>query len=262
MKYCLLFLVVLFMSCGAPQQKDETSLQDRVIPPPPDGMVLIRGGTFTMGSDTGDETPAHTVWVDPFYLDKSEVTNRQYREFIDSTGHPAPPYFRDRDLNKPDQPVVGISYDDAVAYAGWAGKRLPTEAEWEYAARGGLSDKKHPWGDDEPFTRCNYAPIHRGGKEADGYEYTAPVGTYAPNGYGLYDMAGNVWEWCRDYYDSLYYGVSPDSNPAGPDSGYTRVLRGGSWLSINPKHLTCSSRLELRPFVKDRYYGFRCAKTP
>lgn len=248
-------MIVSVVSCGTPESRDEPTVEERTLPPPPDGMVLIPGGAFTMTADSGDTTPSHTIHIDAFYLDKAEVTNRMYRKFIDSTGHPAPPYSRDRDFNGPDQPVVGVSYDDARAYAGWAGKRLPTEAEWEYAARGGLRDKLHPWGDDEPFGRCNYAPIHRGGKDADGYEYTAPVGRYAPNGYGLYDMAGNVWEWCQDYYDSLYCGVSRDS-------GYTRVLRGGSWLSINPKHLTCSSRLELRPFVKDRYYGFRCAKTP
>jgi len=263
MKYCYsLLLTVLVISCGSPEQKDASVTHEHTIPPPPDGMAFIPGGSFVMGSDTGDEAPTHRVWVDAFYLDKHEVTNQDYKEFIDSTGHPAPPFFKERDLNQPDQPVVGVSYYDAVSYAHWAGKRLPTEAEWEYAARGGLPGKKHPWGDDDPFTRCNYAPIHRGGKEADGHACSAPVGSYAPNGFVLYDMAGNVWEWCQDFYDSLYYRVSPDSNPSGPDSGYVRVLRGGSWLSIKPKHLTCSSRLELRPFVKDRYYGFRCAKTP
>jgi sulfatase modifying factor 1 len=123
-----------------------------------------------------------------------------------------------------------------------------------------MTGKRYPWGDDISAKNCNYVPP--GGKEADGYEYTAPVGKYPTNAYGLYDMAGNAWEWCQDFYSTTYYSISPDSNPAGPDSGYTRVVRGGSYLSINPKYLTCASRLELKPFVQDRYYGFRCAKSP
>jgi len=221
---------------------------------------MIPGGSFTMGSDSAGERPKHKVWVDTFFLDKCEVTNRQYKEFIKATGHPQPPFFRDSILGLPDHPVVGVSYSDAQSFAYWAGKRLPTEAEWEYAARGGLKGKDFPWGNEPPAGRCNFAP--HGDKEADGYAFTSPVGRFAANKYGLYDMAGNAWEWCQDFYDTLYYRASPETNPAGPDSGYTRVLRGGSWLSINPKHLKCSSRLELKPYVLDRYYGFRCAKTP
>jgi formylglycine-generating enzyme required for sulfatase activity len=259
----ILLFVCIVLQCGAPEKKEEPQIiEEKPIAPPPAGMVLIPGGYYTMGSDSINECPKHRVYVQAFYLDKCEVTNRQYKIFVDSTGHPAPLSFRDPDLNKPDQPVVGVSYFDAMAYAQWAGKRLPTEAEWERAARGGLEDKAFPWGNEDPFTRCNYAPVKKGGKDADGYEYSAPVGRFTPNNYGIYDMAGNVWEWCYDLYDSSYYSVSPDSNPMGPDSGYPHVLRGGSWLSIFPKYLTCSSRLELRPFIKDRYYGFRCAKTP
>jgi len=223
-------------------------------------MVLIPGGYFTMGGDSADESPKHKVWVEPFFIDKNEVTNKQYKAFVDATNHPKPPYFTDRDLNKPDQPVVGVGYYDVLSYALWKGMRLPTEAEWERACRGGLEGKSYPWGDEPPSGRCNFAP--NGQKEKDGYGFTAPVGSFAPNNYGLYDMAGNVWEWCSDFYDKTYYTRSPEKNPAGPDSGYSRVLRGGSWLSLNPKHLHSSSRLELRPFVQDRYYGFRCAKTP
>ena len=219
---------------------------------------MIPGGYFIMGSDSSDERPRHKIWIDTFYIDKYEVTNRQYNEFVKATGHPRSLFFRDTSLNKPSQPVVGVDCYDALSYAKWAGKRLPTEAEWERAARGGLEGKEYPWGDESPFTRCNYAPD--GEKEIDGYAFSAPVGRFAANGYGLYDMAGNVWEWCTDFYDSLYYGTSPDKNPAGPDSGYTMVLRGGSWLSLNPKHLRCSSRLELKPYIQDRYYGFRCVK--
>ncbi len=250
------FILMLLLFCSKPKSNVKT---EKPIIPCPEGMVMIPGGYFIMGSDSSGECPKHKVWIDTFYMDKYEVTNRQYMEFVNTTGHPKPPFIKDTFLNKPEQPVVGISYFDALCYAIWVGKRLPTEAEWEYAARGGLVDKEFPWGDESPFRRCNYAP--EGHLEADGYKYTAPVGRFLPNNYGLYDMAGNVWEWCQDFYDTNYYRISPEKNPTGPDSGYTRVLRGGSWLSINPKHLRCSSRLELKPFVRDRYYGFRCAKS-
>jgi formylglycine-generating enzyme required for sulfatase activity len=259
-KLILMAIIIVFaaLSCGKPEEPvSETPEPVDIVPP--EGMVLIPAGYFTMGEDSGKAAPKHKVWIDAFFMDKYEVTNRQYRTFIEATGHPKPPWLKDRDLNKLDQPVVGISYDDALAYAHWAGKRLPTEAEWEYAARGGLENNEFPWGNDAVEKRCNYSPMPR---EKDGYEYTAPVGKYAPNNYGLYDMAGNVWEWCHDFYSLDYYRVSPERNPPGPDSGYTRVLRGGSWLSISAKYLKCSARMELKPFVQDRYYGFRCAKTP
>lgn len=257
----LVFFIGLTACSGKEKSKSTAADSVRIIGPPPAGMVLIPGGYFNMGSvDSTNEKPVHQVWIDTFYLDAHEVTNRQYREFIKATGHPPPPFLKDSILGRPDHPVVGVSYDDACAYAFWAGKRLPTEAEWEYAARGGLKDKIFPWGNDPPDGRCNFAP--HGKKELDGWAFTAPVGRFKPNAFGLYDVAGNVWEWCSDFYDSTYYQRSPERNPTGPDSGYTRVLRGGSWLSINPKHLKCSSRLELKPFIRDRYYGFRCAKTP
>ena len=252
-------IALIFLNCGKPEEPTPQVTEELVFIPP-QGMVLIPAGYFTMGSDSGTASPKHKIWIDAFFIDKHEVTNRQYREFIEATGHPKPPFFRDRDLNKPDQPVVGVSYYDALTYTQWKRKRLPTEAEWEYAARGGLEGKQFPWGDEAVAKRCNYAP--KPFREKDGYDYSAPVGKYAPNNYGLYDVAGNVWEWCQDFYDQEYYKISPEKNPTGPDSGYTRVLRGGSWLSINPKYLKCSSRMELKPFVQDRYYGFRCAKTP
>ncbi len=250
----ILCLADLSVMCGKPKTEEKQIIKK--IKPPPEGMVLIPGGYFTMGSDSTGENPKHRVWVDTFYMDKYEVTNKQYLEFVKATGHPKPPFIKDTFLNKPDQPVVGVSYFDALCYAKWAGKRLPTEAEWEYGARGGFVDKEFPWGDDTPFKKCNYAP--EGNMEADGYKYTAPVGRFKPNNFGLYDMSGNVWEWCVDFYDTLYYRMSPEKNPAGPDSGYLRVVRGGSWLSINPRHLRCASRMGLKPFVQDRYYGFRC----
>jgi sulfatase modifying factor 1 len=263
MKSQTVFLVSLFMLLGCGGKTETPDLppsEPAQIGPPPEGMVLVPGGTFVMGSDEADQQPRHTVYIKAFYMDKYEVTNRKYMNFVKETGHPKPPFYKDDDFNKPDQPVVGVTYYDAMTYAHWAGKRLPTEAEWEYAARGGLENKKYPWGDEISAKICNYVPS--GGKEADGYEYTAPIGKFPPNSYGLYDMAGNAWEWCHDFYSIAYYSVSMDSNPSGPDSGYTRVVRGGSYLSINPKYLTCASRLELKPFVQDRYYGFRCVQSP
>jgi len=253
--------VVFLTVCGKPKPEPKAPVEGKEIGPAPRGMALIPGGFFTMGSDSSDEKPKHKVWVDTFYMDKYEVTNREFMIFAKETGHPKPPFWRDSILGLPDHPVVGVSYDDAVAYAHWVGKRLPSEAEWESAARGGLAGKEFPWGNDAPLGKCNFA--WHADKDADGYSETSPVGRFPANGYGLYDMAGNAWEWCDDFYDSLYYRNSPERNPAGPDSGYTRVIRGGSWLSINPvKFLRCSSRMELKPYIRDRYYGFRCAKSP
>ncbi len=254
-KIIYLFILSCVVICG--KQKPIITPENPVIPQP-EGMVLIPGGFFIMGSDSVGENPKHRVWVDTFYMDKFEVTNLQYLRFVKATGHPKPPFINDSTLNKPDQPVVGVSYWDAISYAKWAGKRLPTEAEWEYAARGGLNEKEFPWGDEPPYQKCNYAP--HGNLEADGYKYTAPVGKFPPNNFGLYDMAGNVWEWCNDFYDTTYYKIGPAVNPTGPDSGYQRVLRGGSWLTINVRHLRCAARLGLKPFVQDKYYGFRCVK--
>lgn len=148
----------------------------------------------------------------------------------------AHPFGRDSDLSRlGDHPAVHISHADAQAYCHWAGRRLPTEAEWEVAARGGLHGERYPWGSDLEPTRgwpCNiwqgHFPTHNTG--ADGYFATAPVRTYAPNSYGLWQVVGNVWEWCADWFDPAYYRTSPRDDPAGPDTGNTRVLRGGSYL--------------------------------
>jgi len=203
------------------------------------------------------ETPRHTVYLDAFYIDKYQVTNELFKKFVDETGyvteaekrgyswiwkgkvegvnwkHPQNP--EDDISDRMNHPVVHVSWNDADAYAKWAGKRLPTEAEWEKAARGGLVGKKFPWGDEDPDgTQCNFADKNTDFSWSDksvddGYKYTAPVGSYSPNGYGLYDMTGNVWEWCADWYDENYYSKSPSRNPTGPNSGKYRVCRGGSW---------------------------------
>jgi sulfatase modifying factor 1 len=196
-------------------------------------MVLIPAGEFQMGSNDGheDERPVHTVDLDAFYMDKYEVTNAQYKKFIDATGYPAPRYWSDSRYNASNQPVVGVTWYDAKAYCKWLSEkegktyRLPTEAEWEKAARGGLVGKKYPWGDILTHDYANY----KGTGGRDKWDGTSPVDSFLPNGYGLYDMAGNVWYWCADWYGENYYSSSPKYNPKGPNSGRGRVLRGGSW---------------------------------
>jgi formylglycine-generating enzyme required for sulfatase activity len=249
----------------------------------PVGMVLIPAGTFQMGSDKGDvdELPIHTVYLDAFYIDEHEVTNEQYKKFVRATGHSEPEGlgytdiygelksnfkpWDDLSFNQPNQPVVCVSWDDAVAYAKWAGKRLPTEAEWEKAARGGLVDMKYPWGDDEPDdNKANFADRNTNFDWSDksvddGYIYPAPVGSYFPNVYGLYDMAGNVWEWCADWYDETYYNYSPQRNPTGPDTGTKRVLRGGSWYRA-VHTIRCAERVSDVPTNSLNIVGFRCVK--
>ena len=216
-------------------------------------MVLIPAGSFKMGSSDGydPEKPVHTVYVDAFYMDKYEVTNAQYQKFMRATGHREPKYWNDSRFNQPNQPVVGVSWHDATVYARWAGKRLPTEAEWEYAARGGLEGRKYPWGDTIDSSKALY---HQDSSTVK----SVSVGSYSSNGYGLYDMAGNVWEWCADWYGSDYYSKSPSRNPQGPSSGSTRVLRGGSWYNV-----TVSLRVAGRNFfnpASTNYdgLGFRC----
>jgi len=221
-------------------------------------MVLIPAGEFQMGSNDGssDEKPAHTVYLDDFYMDKYEVTNALYKKFMDATGHKAPFYWNDGEYNALNQPVVGVSWNDAKAYAEWAEKRLPTEAEWEKAARGGLVGKKYPWGDSLTHDDANY--YGTGGK--DKWDGTSPVGSFAPNGYGLYDMAGNVWEWCADWYDKDYYSDSPSRNPTGPGTGTRRVLRGGSSNYFNINYLRAANRNGYDPTSMFTIVGFRCAE--
>ena len=222
------------------------------------GMVFIPGGTFTMGKRGGDDhSPAHEIKLDAFYIDRHEVTNTQYEDFCRETGRRLPEYWNMAAFHSgpdfPDHPVVGISWVDAAAYAEWAGKRLPTEAEWEYAARGGLEAKDYPLGNQIDTTLVNYAfeGRHRG---------TCPVGSYPPNGYGLFDMAGNVSEWVADFYDAGYYQNSPSKNPKGPKKGKFRVFRGGGWHS-GPTCNRVYYRNALPPNWVDINVGFRCVIT-
>jgi formylglycine-generating enzyme required for sulfatase activity len=220
-------------------------------------MVLIPAGEFQMGgNDHDNEKPIHTVYVDAFYMDKYEVTNKQYGKFMDATGYKAPRYWSDSKYNAPEQPVVSVSWHDAAAYAKWSGKRLPTEAEWEKAARGDLTGKKYPWGDKLTHDDANYKGT--GGK--DRWDNTSPVGSFSPNGYGLYDMTGNVCEWCSDWLGENYYSSSPKRNPTGPSSGEKRVLRGGEWFYFPSDNLRCAGRSSSNPTYTILLVGFRCVE--
>jgi len=271
-------LLLTFLGCGREQKGTEeeqlqrqaeriklSAIEDtktKISPIDGASMALIPAGEFRMGSNNGsdDEQPVHTVYLDAFYIDKYEVTNAQYKKFMDATGHKATIYWDNTKYNAPDHPVVGVSWDDAKIYAKWAGKRLPTEAEWEKAARGGLKDKEYPGGESISHDDANY----HGTSGKDRWEYTSPVGSFAPNGYGLYDMTGNVWELCADWYDADWYdkndySSSPPRNPTGPSSGKRRVLRGGSWH--NTAHaLRCASRSFHMPSGTRGDLGFRCAE--
>lgn len=323
----------------------ENSLPPVTEPPgetPPE-MVWIPGAEFTMGdeeSNRADEKPAHRVTLDGFWMDATEVTNREYQAFTDATGYvtvaeKAPkredfegqvpdvslipeenlvagsicfnPNF-DRQLverakqetdmwpyhvwtyrhganwrqpdgpgssieDRLDHPVVHVSWYDAVEYCKWAGKQLPTEAQWEYAARGGLSGKAYPWGDQRELGDKWMQNIWQGefpfeNKVLDGFEKTSPVRTFAANGFGLFDMSGNVWEWCADYYRPDYYAHSPKRNPAGPDDSFDpqepgivkRVQRGGSFM-CNGNYCIgyrCSARMKGEEATGTFHCGFRC----
>ena len=246
-------------------------------------MVLIPAGDFSMGdhhnAGEANEKPVHTVYVEAFYIDRYEVTNAQYRRFVQETGHGEPEGlgyvngkwqrgfkpWSDSSFNDDDQPVVCVSWLDAQAYAKWAGKRLPTEAEWEKAARGGLIGKKYPWGDASvDGSRCNFADHNTDfswsdKKADDGYARTSPIGSFSPNGYGLYDMSGNVLEWCSDRYAKDYYSRSPARNPRGPSSGSGCVFRGGSW-DLYASVLRCANRDYGNPATTSFNIGFRCAQ--
>ncbi|RKU28694.1 hypothetical protein C6497_08000 [Candidatus Poribacteria bacterium] len=226
-------------------------------------MRLIPSGVFEMGNsypDIGDddELPLHTVSLDAFYIDIYEVTNAHYQKFVIATGYPPPPLWHDPKFNQPDTPVVNVSWNDAVAYAHWAKKRLPTEAEWEYAARGGQIGKVYPNSNLLTHDDANFGGVDG----IDIWKWTSPVGSFPPNDYGLYDMVGNVWEWCFDEYNGDFYGFSPEHNPRfgrsiTPENENFRILRGGAWGG---------SKDDLR--VSDRWYhlssgstiGFRCVK--
>lgn len=231
------------------------------------GMVFVPGGAFLRGRShplpdddvkwrptlLKDDRPAKIIHVDPFYLDEHEVTNEAYRRFLEATGQQPPFHWVDGEIAEGEEkhPVVNVDWHEAAAYCESLGKRLPTEAEWERAARGYAEGAKFPWGEEEP-TKGQQAHFN----VLDG---TRAVCRFPKNRFGLCDMAGNVWEWCFDRYERLYYERSPEKNPSGPDEGMYRVLRGGSWADA-AKYLTCAYRSFARPRERSPNIGFRCAK--
>ena len=217
-------------------------------------MVFIPEGSFIMGSDASEEeSPPHEVYLDAFYMDKYEVTNAQYEIFWRSTGHRPPLTSGKPGFDAPDQPATGVSWEDAVDYAAWAGKRLPTEAEWEKAARG-TDSRSYPWGDHWSEAKCQAS-----GKNT--LSGPARVGSH-PKGvspFGCHDMAGNVWEWCADWFSTDYYDQSEEKNPKGPQDGSRHVLRGGGWES-RPNEVKTTYRQGGCPDGGYRCAGFRCVK--
>ena len=237
-------------------------------------LVYVSAGEFTMGSSDGheNEKPVHTVYLDAFWIDKYEVTNTQYATCLNAGACKTPSqnnsytrssYFGNPQFNS--YPVIYVSWNDAVAFCGWAQKRLPTEAEWEKAARG-TDARTYPWGNTWDGGRVNFCDENcqldwKGKNADDGYADTSPVGNYL-NGaspYGAMDMAGNVWEWVADWYGSNYYKSSPKNNPKGPDSGDLRVLRGGAWY-FTQDSVRATVRDHIYPGSAYNYVGFRCAQ--
>ncbi len=296
-----LWSFLLFLSGIGCDKKSEAPARE-AYPPPPDGMVLIPAGEFEMGSNDGsdDEQPIHTVYVDAFYMDTHEVTHADFKRFvlanpqwqksrIPKSLHTGKYLFDWDDSNNypvgmANYPVESVCWYAAMAYAEWAGKRLPTEAEWEKAARGGLKGKKYPPGSKvDPNLVIFSDPLI--------FEHSTSVGSYPANGYGLFDMEGNAWEWCLDEYNPYFYSMSPARNPVAyvspqrpsrhplPDvntianldailNNYTavdvksrRVYRGGTGGSPKTRHVRLANRNGSTPAYTHYYLGFRCAKS-
>ena len=214
-----------------------------------------------MGCETGqdNERPVHRVWIDEFLLAPIQVTNADYARFLRDTRSTTPPFWNDPNFNHPEQPVVGVSWHEAVRYCEWLSDgsgmnfRLPAEAEWERAARGGREGALYPWGDSRPQSLTGYAARWQTGPE--------PVGRSEPNGYSLYNMCDNVHEWCSDWFAADFYSISPERNPRGPETGKRRASRGGSWRH-HVKMSRCAARSSIPPEFQYADYGFRVACDP
>lgn len=223
-------------------------------------MGRIPEGWFLMGSDTGqdNERPVHHVWVNAFELAVCQISNAEYALFLAETQNRPPLNWGDSDFSHPEQSVVGVSWFDATAYCEWLSRatgrcfRLPTEAEWERAARGGMEQKQYPWGDELPESLPDYSSRWKHGPE--------PVGRAEVNAFGLCDIGANVHEWCSDWFDPAYYAVSPERNPKGPPCGARRASRGGSWRHYT-KVSRCAARSSIPPEFQYADYGFRIASS-
>ncbi len=235
-------------------------------------MLLIPAGAFEMGSESGgsDEKPVHTVTLDAYYIDQYEVTNAQYAACVNRGSCSRPSnsssYTRPRYYGNPEfdyYPVIHVTWGQAKTYCEWRGARLPTEAEWEKAARG-TDGRLYPWGDTFDGDLVNFCDGncefgHANREYDDGYDDTAPVGSFSDgvSPYGVHDLAGNVWEWVNDGYDAMYYANSPSENPTGPQSRGSKVLRGGSWSFGADDVRVANRRAPIG--VSGTSIGFRCA---
>jgi formylglycine-generating enzyme required for sulfatase activity len=264
----------------------ENMARDRITTLAVPELARIPSGEFLMGAADGraDERPVHRVRVGEFFIGRFTVTNDEYARFVRATGHPAPgsqalpliatggreaafnelagPYIWHDGETPPgrgNHPVVLVTHHDAIAYCAWLSiatgrsMRLPTEAEWERAARGGVDGTKYPWGDDVDSTRCNYLCDPAAKKQRG----TRPTGTYSANTFGLCDVIGNVWEWVADWYGAEYYGEGEVVDPQGPSSGSLRIVRGGSWVTDDVSMLHCAHRHTVPPDTYAYSIGFR-----
>jgi iron(II)-dependent oxidoreductase len=227
-----------------PQTKPETIVD----------MSMVTAGHFWMGSSLDEsknesEKPRHRVFLGTYYMDKYPVTNQAYRRFLRETGHPQPLFWADPQFNHPSHPVVALTWYDALAYCNWANKRLPTEAEWEKVAKG-EANFIYPWGNEFKPGMANVDAI---------LSHTSPVDQFSMgiSPYGCFDMIGNAWEWCYDWFDEKFYTMSPANNPNGPENGKKKVIRGGGWdtISFNARN---AFRFFADPASKSPNIGFRC----
>jgi sulfatase modifying factor 1 len=254
-------------------------------------LARIPAGDFLMGAADAeeDERPVHRVYVSEFFIGRFAVTHEEYKRFVRATGHPAPgvralplvaegerealfrelaaPYVWDHDqppAGHASHPVVLVQYEDALAYCRWLSVtidrpvRLPTEAEWEKAARGGTDGQRYPWGHEIDSSRGNFLTDPSSKRQRG----TRPIGTYPPNAYGLYDVCGNAWEWVSDWYSAEYYGRGEMRDPAGPETGSMRIVRGGSWVNDDLSMLRCAYRHKVPPDTYAYSVGFRIVCTP
>jgi formylglycine-generating enzyme required for sulfatase activity len=263
--------VAPFVAAEAPVSKESPAAGVKMVKGK-DGapMILIPAGPFTMGSNEGlpNERPEHQVSLDVYYIDQYEITAGRYQKFIESANRNVPPTWDDEAAQSlSDHPAVGMSWSAAAAYCKWVGRRLPTEAEWEKAARG-TDGRRYPWGHMQPFVDiANYnrglwvseavtlVPVNSG-TEGMSVRHGLKEGGKSP--YGLFHMAGNAAEWVADWYDREFYLKTPDKNPTGPANGEKRVIRGGSWADL-PTALRVTARFSAEPEFEDRTIGFRCA---